>query len=191
MFEQDMQEILYSRDVLDARIAELGAQITADYRGRDLLVIGVLRGAFIFMADLVRHIELPLTLDFVRASSYGNGTESAGTVLTQWDLAEKVEGRDILLVEDILETGNTLHQLKEDLKGQGAASVRICVMLNKRLGKDGEEIQKKASADYTGFRFDSGFIVGCGLDYAQKYRQLPYIGILKPEIYEKKEVTEA
>ena len=180
MMEQDMQEILFTREQLSARIKEIAAQISEDYRGKAPVVIGILRGSFIFMADLVRELDIPdMTLDFMSASSYGSGTVSSGLVNIKLDTSEPITGKDVILVEDILDTGNTLSRLVAELQKRNPASIRLCVMLDKP-----ERRVKPIQADYAGFQIPDGFVVGCGLDYDQKYRQLEYIGILKPEIYE-------
>lgn len=180
MMEQDMQEILFTREQLSARIKEIAAQISEDYRGKAPVVIGILRGSFIFMADLVRELDIPdMTLDFMSASSYGSGTVSSGLVDIKLDTSEPITGKDVILVEDILDTGNTLSRLVAELQKRNPASIRLCVMLDKP-----ERRVKPIQADYAGFQIPDGFVVGCGLDYDQKYRQLEYIGILKPEIYE-------
>lgn len=180
MMEQDMQEILFTREQLSVRIKEIAAQISEDYRGKAPVVIGILRGSFIFMADLVRELDIPdMTLDFMSASSYGSGTVSSGLVDIRLDTSEPITGKDVILVEDILDTGNTLFRLVAELQKRNPASIRLCVMLDKP-----ERRVKPIQADYAGFQIPDGFVVGCGLDYDQKYRQLEYIGILKPEIYE-------
>ena len=180
MMEQDMQEILFTREQLSARIKEIAAQISEDYRGKAPMVIGILRGSFIFMADLVRELDIPdMTLDFMSASSYGSGTVSSGLVDIRLDTSEPITGKDVILVEDILDTGNTLSRLVAELQKRNPTSIRLCVMLDKP-----ERRVKPIQADYAGFQIPDGFVVGCGLDYDQKYRQLEYIGILKPEIYE-------
>ena len=179
MMEQDMQEILFTREQLSARIKEIAAQISEDYRGKAPVVIGILRGSFIFMADLVRELDIPdMTLDFMSASSYGSGTVSSGLVDIRLDTSEPITGKDVILVEDILDTGNTLSRLVAELQKRNPTSIRLCVMLDKP-----ERRVKPIQADYAGFQIPDGFVVGCGLDYDQKYRQLEYIGILKPEIY--------
>lgn len=177
--EQDMQQILFTQEEVAARIRELAAEINRDYAGKAPLVVGVLRGCFVFMADLVRCLELPLTLDFMSASSYGAGTVSSGLVDIRLDLHDDIAGRDVLLVEDILDTGNTLSKLVAELKGRGPASLKLCVLLDKP-----ERRTANIQADYVGFTIPDAFVVGCGLDFDQKYRQLPYIGILKPSVYE-------
>lgn len=180
MMEQDMQEILFTREQLSVRIKEIAAQISEDYRGKAPVVIGILRGSFIFMADLVRELDIPdMTLDFMSASSYGSGTVSSGLVDIKLDTSEPITGKDVILVEDILDTGNTLSRLVAELQKRNPTSIRLCVMLDKP-----ERRVKPIQADYAGFQIPDGFVVGCGLDYDQKYRQLEYIGILKPEIYE-------
>lgn len=180
MMEQDMQEILFTRAQLTARIKELAAQINQDYKGKDPVVIGILRGSFIFMADLVRELDLPdMTLDFMSVSSYGSGTVSSGLVNIKLDTSESITGRDVIIVEDILDTGNTLSRLVAELSKREPTSIKLCVMLDKP-----DRRVKPIYGDYIGFQIPDGFVVGCGLDYDQKYRQLEYIGILKPEIYE-------
>lgn len=179
MMEQDMQQILFTQEAIATRIREMAQEINRDYAGKAPLVVGVLRGSFIFMADLVRQLELPLTLDFMSASSYGAGTVSSGLVDIRLDLHDDIAGRDVLLVEDILDTGNTLSKLVKELKGRSPASLKLCVLLDKP-----ERRTAPIQADYVGFTIPDAFVVGCGLDYDQKYRQLPYIGVLKPSIYE-------
>ena len=144
------------------------------------MLISVLRGSFIFMADLVRSITLPCTVDFMAVSSYGAGTTSSGQVKITKDLSESIEGRDIIVVEDILDSGNTLSYLFQLLQARHPASVRLCTLLDKPSRRT-----KPVTADYTGFTVEDLFVVGYGLDYAEKYRNLPYIGILKPSVYEK------
>lgn len=179
MMQQDMQQILFTQEQVAARVREMAAQISRDYAGKTPLVVGILRGSFIFMADLVRAMDIPLTLDFMVASSYGAGTVSSGKVKISLDLQEDIAGRDVLLVEDILDTGNTLSKLVAELKGRQPASLKLCVLLDKP-----ERRTKPIEADYVGFTIPDAFVVGCGLDYDQLYRQLPYIGILKPSVYE-------
>ncbi len=180
MMEQDMQQILFTQAQVAGRIREMAREITRDYAGKAPLVVGILRGSFIFMADLVRQVELPLHLDFMSASSYGAGTVSSGQVDIRLDLQEDIAGRDVLLVEDILDTGNTLSKLVAELQARGPASLKLCVLLDKP-----DRRTKPIQADYVGFTIPDAFVVGCGLDYDQRYRNLPYIGILKPSVYEK------
>lgn len=175
---QDVEKILYTEEALKRRVAELGAQITRDYRGKNLVVASVLRGSYIFMADLTRAIELPISVDFMAVSSYGAGTTSSGQVEIKKDLSDPIEGKDLLIVEDILDSGNTLYYLLDMLKARKAASIRICTLLDKP-----ERRVKPITADYAGFVVPDAFVVGYGLDYDQQYRNLPYIGVLKEEVY--------
>ncbi len=179
MFEQDIQEVLVTQQQLETRVREMAEEITRDYAGKAPLMVGILRGSYIFMADLVRHIDLPITMDFMIVSSYGAGTTSSGLVNIKKDLEEDIEGKDIIIVEDILDTGNTLVKLTAELLKRRPASLKLCVMLDKP-----DRRTTPIKADYTGFPIPDAFVVGCGLDYDQKYRQLPYIGVLKPSVYE-------
>lgn len=179
MMRDDMKAILYTKEEVAERIHQMGAQLTADYEGEDPLLVGVLRGSFIFMADLVRCIETPLELDFVAASSYGTWAVSTGQVDMRLDLEKDIMGRHVILVEDILDTGRTLSKLVEELKKRHPASLKLCVLLDKP-----DRRVTEIEADYVGFTVPDEFVVGCGLDFNQKYRQLPYIGILKPSVYE-------
>ena len=180
MLEQDIERVLFTEQELKDRVAELAAQIDRDYAGKEPMLISVLRGSFIFMADLARAIHLPCTVDFMAVSSYGSGTTSSGQVKITKDLSESIEGRDIIVVEDILDSGNTLSYLFQLLQARHPASVRLCTLLDKPSRRT-----KPITADYTGFSVDDLFVVGYGLDYAEKYRNLPYIGVLKPAVYEK------
>ena len=180
MLEQDIERVLFTEEELKARVAEIAARIDKDYAGKEPMLISVLRGSFIFMADLARAIHLPCTVDFMAVSSYGSGTTSSGQVKITKDLSESIEGRDIIVVEDILDSGNTLSYLFQLLQARHPASVRLCTLLDKPSRRT-----KPITADYTGFTVDDLFVVGYGLDYAEKYRNLPYIGILKPAVYEK------
>ena len=180
MLEQDIERVLFTEEELKARVAEIAREIERDYQGREIMLISVLRGSFIFMADLARAITLPCTVDFMAVSSYGSGTTSSGQVKITKDLSESIEGRDIIVVEDILDSGNTLSYLFQLLQARHPASVRLCTLLDKPSRRT-----KPITADYTGFTVDDLFVVGYGLDYAEKYRNLPYIGILKPAVYEK------
>ena len=177
---EDMERILLTESDIHARVEELGRQISRDYAGREPLFVGVLKGCFIFMADLIRSVDLHCTMDFMAVSSYGSGTTSSGQVKITKDLSESIEGRDIIVVEDILDSGNTLSYLFQLLQARHPASVRLCTLLDKPSRRT-----KPVTADYTGFAVDDLFVVGYGLDYAEKYRNLPYIGILKPAVYEK------
>ena len=180
MLEQDIERVLFTEEELKARVAEIAARIDKDYAGKEPMLISVLRGSFIFMADLARAITLPCTVDFMAVSSYGSGTTSSGQVKITKDLSESIEGRDIIVVEDILDSGNTLSYLFQLLQARHPASVRLCTLLDKPSRRT-----KPITADYTGFSVDDLFVVGYGLDYAEKYRNLPYIGVLKPAVYEK------
>jgi hypoxanthine phosphoribosyltransferase len=178
MQDKDMARVLFSQAELLERVAQLGAQITADYAGKEPLLVSVLRGSYIFMADLSRCIDLPCTIDFMSVSSYGKGTSSSGQVQITKDLSDDIEGKDLLIVEDILDSGNTLYYLLQILQARKPASIRLCTLLDKP-----ERRVKDVKVDYTGFTIPDAFVVGYGLDYAEKYRNLPYIGILKPEVY--------
>ncbi len=179
MMEQDMQEILFTPEALAQRVKELADQINRDYAGKSPMIVGTLRGSFVFMADLVRQINLPLTVDFLSASSYGSGTESSGQVKLKLDLGDDIAGRDVLIIEDIVDSGNTLSKLLPELQKRGPASLKVCALLDKP-----ERRVLPFQADYVGFTIPDAFVVGYGLDFDQQYRQLPYIGVLKPSVYE-------
>ena len=176
---EDIQEVLFSEDELAARVKELGLQLTHDYAGQEILMIGVLRGAIIFMADLARAIQLPVVFDFMAVSSYGASTTSTGVVRILKDLDEDVEGKHVLIVEDIIDSGLTLNYLLENLKSRNPRSIKICTLLNKP-----ERRKSNVLVDYNGFIIPDHFVVGYGLDYAGKYRNLPFIGIPKKEACE-------
>ena len=178
MMEQDIKEILFSEEALRTRVGELARRIDEDYAGKEIMLVSVLRGSFIFMADLCRAITLPCTLDFMSVSSYGKSTTSSGQVQITKDLSEDISGRHVIVVEDILDSGNTLHYLLNLLQHRHPASIRLCTLLDKP-----ERRVKPVEVHYTGFTIPDAFVVGYGLDYAEKYRNLPYIGILKPEVY--------
>lgn len=175
---EDIERILYTQEQIAGRVAELGRQIGADYADRPPLLIGTLKGSFFFLADLARALELPVTLDFVSVSSYGSGACSSGAVLLRKDLDEPPKGRDVLVVEDIVDSGRTLSYLAERLKEEGAASVAVCTLLDKPSGR-----AVPFEADYVGFTIPGGFVVGYGMDYDERYRNLPFIGILRPSVY--------
>lgn len=177
--KQDVEKVLLSAEEIAARTLELGKMITEDYAGKEILMIGVLRGAVLFMADLARAIEVPVALDFMAVSSYGSGTASSGIVRILKDLDHSIEGKHVLVVEDIIDSGLTLNYLLENLKSRKPASLKMCTLLNKP-----ERRKVNVHIDYNGFTIPDYFVVGYGLDYAEKYRNLPFIGILKPEIYE-------
>lgn len=175
---EHVESILYSEEQLRQRVKELGAQITADYAGKEPVLASVLRGSYIFMADLTRAIDLPVTVDFMAVSSYGAGTKSSGQVEIKKDLSDSIEGRDLIIVEDILDSGNTLFYLMEILKARKPDSIRICTLMDKP-----DRRTQPIVADYVGFTIPDAFVVGYGLDYDEKYRNLPYVGILKPSVY--------
>ncbi len=178
--EEDIAQVLLTEGEIKQRVAELGAQISVDYAGKDLMLVCILKGANIFLADLVRQITIPLSYDFVAVSSYGADTKSSGVVRILKDLDESVESKHVLVVEDIVDTGLTLRlsYLLENLRSRRAASVKICTLLDKPSRR-----RMDVPVDYFGFRVEDQFVIGYGLDYAGMYRNLPYIGILKPEIY--------
>jgi hypoxanthine phosphoribosyltransferase len=177
--QNDIQEVLYSEEIIQQKVQELGAIISSDYEGRNPLVICVLKGAFIFMADLSKNITIPIELDFMAVSSYGNSTRSSGEVKIIKDLDASVEGRDVLIVEDIIDSGLTLSYLIDVLERRNALSVNVVALFD----KPGRRTAADLNADYTGFTIPDAFVVGYGLDYAEKYRNLPYVGVLKPEVY--------
>lgn len=174
----DVESVLLSAEELAKRIEEIGSEITADYAGKEILMIGVLRGAVVFMADLARAIKVPVAIDFMAVSSYGAGTSSSGVVRILKDLDEDVAGKHVLVVEDIIDSGLTLNYLLDNLKSRKPASIKLCTLLNKP-----ERRKVNVNIDYNGFDVPDYFVIGYGLDYAEKYRNLPFIGILKPEVY--------
>ena len=178
MLEKDIDRIFFSANELQEKVKELGAQITRDYEGKDPLFVGVLKGSFVFMADLMRAVDLYCDIDFMAVSSYGSGTTTTGAVKINKDLTYNVEGRHIILIEDILDSGVTLSYLKKYIEARKPASVSICTLLDKPARRKAD-----INADYVGFECPDAFIVGYGLDYAERYRNLPCIGVLKPEIY--------
>ena len=176
--DKDIKEVLFSEEQLQSKIAELGAAITADYQGKDLLMVSILKGSVMVMADLMRAVDLPLQIDFMNVSSYGAGTETKGSVKILKDLDVDIKGKDLLIVEDILDSGVTLSNLIAMLKQREPASVEICTLFSK---PDRRKVEVETK--YCGFAIPDAFIVGYGLDYAEKYRNLPYVGILKEEVY--------
>lgn len=178
VLDKDLDRVLFSEEELSRRVAELGSEITRDYAGKEPLLVGILRGSFVFMADLVRRIDLPCKVDFMAVSSYGAGTASSGQVKIVKDLSESVEGRDVIVIEDILDSGHTLSCLLDLLQARDPASVRLCTLLDKPSRRTVE-----VSLHYCGFSIPDYFVVGYGLDYAEGYRNLPYIGVLKPAVY--------
>jgi hypoxanthine phosphoribosyltransferase len=176
--EDAIERVLIDAETIQARIRELGAEIADAYRGQDLLLISVLKGSIIFMADLIRAINLPHEIDFMATSSYGAGTRTSGVVRILKDLNKSIEGRNVLIVEDIIDSGNTLNYLVRILQERQPASLRIVTLLDK---PDRREVVTQV--DWVGFSIPNDFVVGYGLDYNEIYRNLPYIGVLKPEVY--------
>ena len=177
---ENIERVLVSEEELHQINARLGAQITTDYAGKNLLVVGILKGSVLFMADLIREIQLPCKLDFLAVSSYGGDTRSSGVVKIVKDIDIELEDYDVLLVEDILDSGNTLSYLLQILQARRPASVRLCTLLDKPSRRT-----KPVELHYAGFSIPDYFVVGYGLDYAGDYRNLPFIGVLKPEAYAK------
>ncbi len=174
----DIAEVLLDAPTIAAKVAELGGRIAADYADKDPVLVSILKGALPFLADLMRQIPIKLSLDFIEVSSYGSSTESSGVVRILKDLANPVAGRHVLVVEDILDTGFTLRYVLEHLNDQKPASIRLCTLVDKPARRI-----VPISVDYRGFEIPDRFVVGYGLDYAERYRNLPYIGVLKPEVY--------
>lgn len=183
--KDDIAGILLSREQIERRVAELAAQIEKDYAGKDLIMVCVLNGASVFYIDLLMELDIPLEMNFIRVSSYGSGTKSSGSIRMLYDLEADITGKHVLIVEDIIDSGNTLKNLTALLAGRGAAEVKSCCLLDKpsRRSVDME-------ADYVGFEVPDEFLVGYGLDYAGKYRNLKFIGTLKKEIYESSDSQE-
>ena len=178
VFADDIENVLISEDEIQAKLVEMGAQITADYAGRSLLLVGVLKGAFVVMADLSRSIQLPLEFDFMAVSSYGAATKTSGVVRILKDLDHDLKDQDVLVVEDIVDSGLTLKYLLKNLAGRKPASLEVAALLRK------EGIQQvELDVRYVGFDIPNEFVVGYGLDFAEKFRNLPYIGTLKPAAY--------
>jgi hypoxanthine phosphoribosyltransferase len=176
---KEIDEILITEEQIREKITELGKKITQDYQGKDLVFIGVLRGAVVFMADLARAISVPMIFDFIAISSYGAATESSGVVRILKDLDETIAGKDVLIVEDIVDTGLTLDYLLRILKSRKPASLKVCTFLNKSVRR-----KAKVNVDYSGFDIPNKFVVGYGLDYAGKFRNIPFVFTLNPEIYQ-------
>jgi hypoxanthine phosphoribosyltransferase len=174
----DVEEILLDSESVANRVAELGAQLSADYTGRDPVLVSVLKGALIFLADLMRAMDVSSSIDLMEVSSYGAATESSGQVRILKDLSKPIEGRDVIIVEDIIDTGLTLNYLLRYLWERHPASIRVCCLLDKPARRLVE-----IPIDYTGFTIPDRFVIGYGLDYDERYRNLPYIGVLKPSVY--------
>ena len=173
-----IKDILFSEEMIQERVSQLGAELTKEYTGKSLLIIGVLKGCFMFLADLVRHIDLECEIRFLTASSYGFSSVSSGKVNIERDIDFDVEGKDVIIIEDILDSGITLTALRAFVAKHKPASLKICALLDKP-----ERRQLPITADYTGFECPNEFVVGYGLDYAERYRNLPYVASLKPEVY--------
>lgn len=176
----DIAKIFFTEAEIKEKVCEVGRQITEDYKGKNPLVIGILKGCFVFMSDLVRAIDINCEIDFMVAKSYGNNTFSSGSVEIKNDLSTDILGRHVILVEDILDSARTIDSVIKVLKTRNPASIKICTLLDKKVERSVE-----IKPDYKCFDVENEFVVGYGLDYAQRYRNLPYIGILKKEIYEK------
>jgi len=176
--KDDIKEILFTEEAIQKRVKELGAEMTREYTGKSLLLIGVLKGCFIFLADLSRHINLDCEIRFLTASSYGFSSVSSGKVNIEGDIGFEVKDKDVIIIEDILDSGITLTALRAFVAKHKPASLKICTMLDKP-----ERRQLQITADYTGFECPNEFVVGYGLDYGERYRNLPYVASLKPEIY--------
>ncbi len=169
-------EVLISEEKIGQRVREIGEQISRDYRSERIVIVGVLKGCFIFLSDLIRQVSVPHEVDFIAVSSYGNSTESSGVVRLLKDLETDIHGRHVLLVEDIVDTGSSLAYIRENLETRNPASLRICALLDKR-----ERREREVSVDYVGFEIPNRFVVGYGLDYAERYRDLPYVAVLTEE----------
>jgi hypoxanthine phosphoribosyltransferase len=178
IMRDDIKKILLTEEEIKTRIKELGEEITRDYKDKNLLVVGILKGAIIFMAELCKNIDLPIMIDFMAVSSYGTSSQSTGEVRIIKDLDFSVEGKDVLIVEDIIDTGLTLSYLSDNLKKRGANSVKIATLLDKPDRRNVE-----VEIDYLGFSIPDEFVVGYGLDYAENYRNLPFVAALKEEVY--------
>lgn len=176
---KDLERVLFDEEALKAKVAELGAALTEDYRGKDPLVVGILNGAMVFYADLIRQLQVPMETDFMRLSSYGSSSVSSENVQIKKDLDTDIKGRHIVVVEDIIDSGNTMLYLMNRLKDRGAASVKLCALFSKPSRRKVE-----VKIDYLGWEIPDEFIVGYGLDFAERYRNLPMVGVLKREVYE-------
>jgi hypoxanthine phosphoribosyltransferase len=175
---EDIEDVLISEEEIQRKTAELGAQISRDYAGKDLLLVGVLKGAFVFMSDLARHISLPMEFDFMAVSSYGAATQTSGVVRILKDLDHEIAGRNVLIVEDIVDSGLTLSYLMKNLRTRKPASVEVCALMHK-VGVQQVPLDLK----YVAFEIPPVFVVGYGLDFAERFRNLPYVGTLRPEVY--------
>ncbi len=176
--DRDIERVLISREEIDRKVAELGQAISRDYAGRELLLVGVLKGAFVFMADLARHIDLPMEFDFMAVSSYGAATQTSGVVRILKDLDHEIMGRHVLVVEDIVDSGLTLSYLLKNLRTRKPESLEVCALMQKT-----EVQQVSLDIKYPGFEIPPVFVVGYGLDYGERFRNLPFVGTLRPEVY--------
>jgi hypoxanthine phosphoribosyltransferase len=176
--QEDIEQILLTGEQIQNKIAELGAQITRDYAGSDLLLVGVLKGAFVFMADLSRHIHLPMEFDFMAVSSYGAATQTSGVVRILKDLDHEIQGRNVLIVEDIVDSGLTLSYLMKNLRTRRPATIEVCALMQKT-----DVQQVPIEIKYRAFEIPPVFVVGYGLDYGERFRNLPYVGTLRPKVY--------
>lgn len=178
--QNDIARVLLSEVQIADKIKELGEKLTEDYKGKELLVVGILKGSNVFMSDLIRQINIPLKIDFMMVSSYGNATESTGVVKIMKDIEQSIGDKHVLIVEDMIDSGLTLKYLTEMLETRKPASIKLCTLLDKPARR-----QERVHVDYVGYEMPDEFLVGYGIDYAENYRNLPYIGILKPEVYER------
>jgi hypoxanthine phosphoribosyltransferase len=178
VYEDDIESVLLTEEQVQGKVRDLAAQISKDYAGRDVLLVGVLKGAFILMADLARHLTVPHEFDFMAVSSYGSATQTSGVVRILKDLDREIQGRDVLIVEDIIDSGLTLNYLLKNLRSRRPATLEVCALLYKP-----EQLKADIEVKYAGFDIPSVFVVGYGLDYAERYRNLPFVGTLKPEVY--------
>ena len=176
--ESDVESVLLSAEQIQARVAEMGAQISRDYEGREPVFVSVLVGAFMFTSDLLRHITVPCAIDFMAISSYGKESRSSGVVRVMKDLDESVESKHVIIVEDIIDTGLTLNYLLDNIRNRNVASVRVAALLDKPSRR-----MTAVDVDYIGFEVPDEFVIGYGLDFAQRYRNFPYVGVLRPEVY--------
>ncbi|HCX04326.1 MAG TPA: hypoxanthine phosphoribosyltransferase [Clostridiales bacterium] len=177
--EKITKEVMISEQEIKDKVKELGKMITEDYKGKDLVVICVLKGAIMFVSDLIKEIKVPLAIDFMAVSSYGNSTKSSGVVKIIKDLDDSIEGKDVLIVEDIIDSGLTLAYLLDNLESRDPKSIEICTLLDKPTGR-----KTDVDTKYVGFEIKDEFVVGYGLDYAEKYRNVPHIFVLKEEVYQ-------
>ncbi|MEG0085235.1 MAG: hypoxanthine phosphoribosyltransferase [Niameybacter sp.] len=178
--QNDIARILLTEEAIQDRVKALGEAITTQYAGKELLVVGILKGSNVFMSDLIRQIQIPLKIDFMIVSSYGNATESTGVVKIMKDIEQSISDKHVLIVEDIIDSGLTLKYLTEMLNTRKPASIKLCTLLDKPARR-----KERVDVDYVGFEMPDEFIVGYGIDSSEHYRNLPYVGVLKPEVYEK------